>query len=95
MEINFEIDEKINLHPYMDYSEKNIEYQLKAIVSIHEKRYINFVKIENIWYVFDDKKIQIVKHDVIFKPHREGSIKHIPCILLYEFVTNNDNKNKN
>ena len=95
MEINFEIDEKINLHPYMDYSEKNIEYQLKAIVSIHADRYINFVKIENIWYAFDDKKIQIVEHDVIFKPHREGSIKHIPCILFYEFVTNNDNKNKN
>ena len=91
MEINFVIDENINLCPYMEYSEKNIEYQLKAIVSILEKKYINFVKIDNIWYAFDDKKIQKVEHDDIFNTHRDSSIQHIPCILLYEFITNNNN----
>ena len=98
MDINFVIDEKINLRPYMYYSCNNVDYQLKAIVSIFiiENKYINFVKIENIWYAFDDKKIQKVEYDDIFNTHRESSIQHIPCILIYELINNNnDNNNKN
>ena len=98
MDINFVIDEKINLRPYMYYSCNNVDYQLKAIVSIFiiENKYINFVKIENIWYAFDDKNIQKVEYDDIFNTHRESSIQHIPCILIYELINNNnDNNNKN
>jgi hypothetical protein len=95
MKINFAIEENINLRPYMEYSGENAEYQLKAIVSIHEKKYINFVKKENIWYVFDDTKIQKVESDDIFKVHRDTSIQHIPCILFYELRRNNDKNMKN
>lgn len=93
MEINFGLDENINLYPYMDYSGKNVNYQLKAIVSIIEKKYINFAKIDNDWYAFDNTNIQKVGHDDIFKTHRVNSIKHIPCILLYEHIQNNNQIN--
>ena len=94
MEINFGLEEIINLFPYMDYSEKFVIYKLKAIVSIYEDRYINFVKIDdNNWYAFDNTNTQIVRQDDIFNTHRENSIKHIPCILFYEHIPINSQKN--
>ena len=95
MKINFAIEENIDLHPYMEYSGENVEYQLKAIVSKHENKYINFVKKENIWYGFDDTKIQKVENDDIFNAHRDTSIQHIPCILFYELKRNNDENIRN
>jgi hypothetical protein len=94
MKINFGLEENINLFPYMDYSEKFVTYKLKAIVSIYEDRYINFVKIDdNNWYAFDNTNTQIVRQDDIFNTHRENSIKHIPCILFYEHIPINSQKN--
>ena len=82
MNINFIIDEKINIRNYFYYAEESIEYKLIGIVSIYNK-YISFIKDENdnSWYLFYDcnaKKVDL--NDIINK------IKHIPCVLFYKLI---------
>ena len=86
MNINFLINEKINLKKYLYYDHPMTNYELISIVSIYNNKYISFIKDEKDknWYAFHDSnasKLEI--YDII------NSIKHIPCILFYKLIKNN------
>ena len=56
MEMNFNIDEDINMEPFIENSQLQFfEYELIGIVSIIGKKYVSFTKDEDgSWFAFDN-----------------------------------------
>ena len=89
MKIYFIIDNEIYIQSYIENFQEPVRYQLNGIVSIIDKKYISFVKLENNWFVFDDSKIQRVAENVVMNNDNNFGIKHIPCILFYKLMDGN------
>ena len=94
-DVNFNLDEEIDLKKFMDYNKDSpTKYHLKAIVSIFENKYISFVKYDkDYWNIFNDTKISEAKNNDVIRVNSSSGIKHIPCILFYELIGSNENKN--
>jgi ubiquitin C-terminal hydrolase len=82
--INFILEEKIDLSKYIEKGLLNI-YELTGIVSIlaSEKKYISYCKspIDHFWYYYNDTKVESISlSDIISFSNNQ---KIIPCILYY------------
>lgn len=89
MNLNFIIDSEIDIQPYCENIQESTKYELNAIVSIFNKKYISLVKNdENSWLLFDDSKIQMIENNLALNENYNSDIKHIPCILLYKLLKN-------
>ena len=92
MEMNFNIDEDINMEPFIENSQLQFfEYELIGIVSIIGKKYVSFTKDEDgSWFAFDNSNIKkIGKKEIInSNENSDSTIKHIPCVLFYKLKEN-------
>ena len=87
MNIDFILDNEINIQPYTENFQEPVKYQLNGIVSIIGKKYISFVKLKENWFVFDDSKIQKVENNIVMNDDNNNfGVKHIPCILFYKLM---------
>ena len=82
--INFIIDEQIDLSKYIEEKSSNL-YELTGIVSIlaSKKKYISYCKspIDQAWYVYDDEMVNCISLSDIINDSLNQ--KTIPCILYY------------
>ena len=91
-DINFRLDETIDLSNYVDNNQISKSYELKGIVSIsrRQKNYVTFCKspIDNKWYYYDSKNIEDNKLYYILSEHdnTKDNTDYIACILVYQLV---------
>ena len=91
-DINFRLDEKIDLSNYVDNNQISKRYELKGIVSISRRQnnYVTFCKspIDNKWYYYDSKNIEDNKLYYILSEHdnTKDNTDYIACILVYQLI---------
>ena len=89
MNIQFKIEEKIDLENYIINQEAPKEYQLIGIVSIsrNDKIYIGFSKspIDNQWYKYNEEKIDLIDFNSVIDNNNNLNL-YIPCILFYNLI---------
>ena len=85
LNLNFIIDNEINLAPYMYYKQDNVKYELNSIISIFENKFISLIKAdEGYWYLFNDSKVIKVENCNVINMNSGTGLKHIPYILFYK-----------
>jgi len=86
LNINFKIEEKINLRKYIEYQNAPTNYQLNGIVSIESQsqKYVSFCKspVDKEWYIYNNEQIQKVNLNDVLNAH--NNINYIPSILCYK-----------
>ena len=91
-DINFRLDEKIDLSNYVDNNQISKRYELKGIVSISRRQnnYVTFCKspIDNKWYYYDSKNIEDNNLNYILSEHdnTKDNTDYIACILVYQLI---------
>ena len=90
-DINFQLNEQIDLGNFVSENIQNSKYELTGIVSISRrlKNYVSFCKspIDNNWYAYDSENICPYKINYILSEH-DGTKEtdNIPCILVYQLI---------
>jgi len=89
LNINFKIEEKINLRKYIEFQNAPTNYQLTGIVSIESQsqKYVSFCKspVDKEWYFYNNEIIQKVDLNYVLNVHY--NINYIPSILCYKLST--------
>ena len=93
MNIQFKLEEKINLNNFIKNKEAPEEYELIGIVSIlrKEKIYVGFCKspIDNKWYKYNEENVDLIESNSMIDNNNNTNL-YIPCILFYNSITNNN-----
>ena len=86
LNVNFLVEDKINLNNFIELTNTPRLYELTGIVSIYmnEKRYVCCCKspVDNQWYYYDNENVSNVDFNIVMKNHNNCSF--IPCLLLYK-----------
>lgn len=86
--INFYLEEKINLNKFLENEKSPKIYELIGIISINkeDKKYHSFCKsFENQkWYFFKEENVEQIKSDRVIFEHNSGQF--IPNILFYKSI---------
>ena len=85
LNLNFIINNEINLAPYMHTKKNDIKYELNSIISVFENKFISLIKAdEDYWYLFNDSKVIKVENCNLINMQSGTGVKHIPYILFYK-----------
>ena len=88
LNINFIVEEKIDLSQYVENKMSNCKFELQGIVSIssNEQKYVCFGKspVDKQWYIYNDDNVN--KTDISQVITYNNNNAYIPCILLYHFI---------
>ena len=91
--IQFKIEEKINLTFFLEKKEFQSQYELIGITSITQEnnklKYVSFCKspVDNNWYLYNDEKVDQINFSYIMQFHNDRR-QYIPCILSYKAMAN-------
>ena len=93
MNIQFKLEEKINLNNFIEKKEAPKEYELIGIVSIFrkEKIYVGFCKspIDNQWYKYNEENVDLIDFNAVIDNNNDKNL-YLPCILFYKSITKNN-----
>ena len=85
LNLNFILENEINLSPYMYNQKKDVKYELNSILSVLGNKFISLIKAdEDYWYLFNDSNVRKVENSDIFNNNSSTGLKHIPFILFYK-----------
>ena len=88
LNINFIVEEKIDLSQYVENKMSNCKFELQGIVSIssNEQKYVCFGKspVDKQWYVYNDDNVNNTDISQVITYNNNNA--YIPCILLYHFI---------
>jgi ubiquitin C-terminal hydrolase len=90
-DINFQLNEQIDLGNFVSENIQNSKYELTGIVSISRrlKNYVSFCKspVDNNWYSYDSENICPSNIHYILSEHDSTKeTDNIPCILVYQSI---------
>ena len=95
--INFVIEQKINLDKYIEKKSAPSYYELNGIVyyDLNKKKYNAFCvsPVDKRWYLYDDENVNLIEFEIFINMYKTSKI-FIPFILLYNSEANNRNKIK-
>ena len=88
LNINFIVEEKIDLSQYVENKMSNCKFELQGIVSIssNEQKYVCFGKspVDKQWYIYNDDNVNNTDISQVITYNNNNA--YIPCILLYHFI---------
>jgi ubiquitin C-terminal hydrolase len=90
-DINFQLNDQIDLGNFVSENIQNSKYELIGIVSISRrlKNYVSFCKspVDNNWYSYDSENICPSNIHYILSEHDSTKeTDNIPCILVYQSI---------
>ena len=89
LNINFIVEENIDISQFLENKRSYSKYSLCGIVSISRKennKYVCFGKspVDKQWYLYNDEIVTDTNINYIIQ--RNNNQEYIPCILLYQFI---------
>jgi ubiquitin C-terminal hydrolase len=87
LNIQFNIEEKININNFVYNKGCLTQYQLIGIVSYSttENKYVSFCMspVDSQWYMYNDENVQMIQLNQIISSHNINR-QYIPCLLAYK-----------
>ena len=89
LNINFIVEENIDISQFLENKRSYSKYSLCGIVSISRKennKYVCFGKspVDKQWYLYNDEMVTDTNINYIIQSNNNQ--EYIPCILLYQFI---------
>ena len=95
--INFVIEQRINIDKFVENKNAPSSYDLNGIVyyDLNKKKYNAFCvsPVDKRWYLYDDENVNLIEFEIFINMYKTSKI-FIPFILLYNSEANNRNKIK-
>ncbi len=88
LNINFILEEKIDIGKFLENQQAYNKYELSGVVSfsVNENKYVCFGKspVDNQWYLYNDDKVANTNINEVL--NNNNNMQYIPCILLYHYM---------
>ena len=88
LNINFILEEKIDIGKFLENQKAYNKYELSGVVSfsVNENKYVCFGKspVDNQWYLYNDDKVANTNINEVL--NNNNNMQYIPCILLYHYM---------
>ena len=88
LNIQFKLEEKIDLIQYLDNKGAFSKYQLSGVVSVYlnKNKYVCFGKspVDKQWYIYDDNIVSNTNINEVI--NYNSNYGYVPCILLYSYM---------
>ena len=88
LNINFILEEKIDIGKFLENQKAYNKYELSGVVSfsVNENKYVCFGKspVDNQWYLYNDDKVENTNINEVL--NNNNNMQYIPCILLYHYM---------
>lgn len=88
LNINFILEEKIDIGKFLENQKAYNKYELSGVVSfsVNENKYVCFGKspVDNQWYLYNDDNV--VNTNINEVLNNNNNMQYIPCILLYHYM---------
>ena len=88
LNINFILEEKIDIGKFLENQQAYNKYELSGVVSfsVNENKYVCFGKspVDNQWYLYNDDNVANTNINEVL--NNNNNMQYIPCILLYHYM---------
>jgi len=88
LNINFKLEEKIDITQYLDKQGAFSQYELSGVVSVclSKNKYVCFGKspVDKQWYIYDDSNVSNSNINEVI--NYNSGYGYVPCILLYSHM---------
>ena len=88
LNIQFKLEEKIDIIQYLDNKGAYSKYQLSGVVSVYlnKNKYVCFGKspVDKQWYIYDDNIVSNTNINEVI--NYNSNYGYVPCILLYSYM---------
>jgi ubiquitin C-terminal hydrolase len=88
LNINFILEEKIDIGKFLENQKAYNKYELSGVVSfsVNENKYVCFGKspVDNQWYLYNDDNVANTNINEVL--NNNNNMQYIPCILLYHYM---------
>ena len=94
MNIQFKLEEIIDLNNFIEIKSVPTQYELIGIVSIsrNDKKYLGFSKspIDKKWYKYNEENVDEIDFNSVLDNNNNSNL-YVPCILFYDSLKNINN----